>query len=341
MGGDSLSDPHDSVCQYGQSLLLLDLFLCWALYPLQRSASQRVPALVTESCRCLPPPFSHYIVLLDSRSKPLQARAFPHRCSTVDSAVLTLGMDSTAPADTQPNPVETKKQMLPVFDSSKKKRCPVPEEYHHYPFFCEETVPVWPGRVTPPTRFKSALRWCRQDAHYSLNKEDVLRPEYPRQGNTGLLLKGRHLMEQFALCFVRRDRQQDGRNKDRSVRIVFKRLQIVKWGYGDSLFLLWRIFGFPFADKSRPPPSRACTPCLTRKKPRLQADLHAAEGGPGQRWQVALRDRRRDQHLRGWDSSAPTRGEAVLRVLLDHRRPRARPGVPLRGKNRWLLPPVD
>ena len=76
-----------------------------------------------------PSPFSHYIVVLDSRSKPLQARAFPHRCSTVDSAVLTLGMDSTAPADTQPNPVETKKQMLPVFDSSKKKRCSVPEEY--------------------------------------------------------------------------------------------------------------------------------------------------------------------------------------------------------------------
>ena len=133
---------------------------------------------------------------------------------------------------------------MPVFDSRQKKSCKVPEEYQHYPFFCEEIVPVWPGRVTPPTRFKSALRWCRQDAHYSLKKEDVLRPEVPRQDDAGLVLKGRHLMEQFALCFIRRE-HEDGRRKDSSVRVAFRRSEIVKWGYSDHLFLLWRIFGFP------------------------------------------------------------------------------------------------
>ena len=64
-------------------------------------------------------------------------------------------------------------------------------------------------------------------------------------------------MEQFALCFIRREHQEDGRRKDTSVRVAFRRSEIVKWGYNDHLFLLWRIFGFPYADKSRPPP-RPC-----------------------------------------------------------------------------------
>ena len=60
----------------------------------------------------------------------------PSSLQHCDSAVFT-GMDSTAPADTQPNPEATKRCTLPVFDAQQKKRCRVPEEYQQEPLNCD------------------------------------------------------------------------------------------------------------------------------------------------------------------------------------------------------------